>query len=243
MGYPFASVGLIPKGTGNDFARNFANGELFFDIDAQTDGSPVLVDVLACNDMYAINMVNIGFDCEVVKRMVRIKRSPLVPSKLAYIVALVMTLIKKPGVETEVSFDSSEREKRSLLLTTIANGCFCGGGFHSNPKASLVDGNIDSLLVNNVSRRTFLRLVPSYKKGTHLVEKNFSIISANTVKTLDMYFDGFQSISVDGELFEVDRELHMSVLRGALKFNVPKGSGLAKDRQVQADKDGEKLEV
>lgn len=232
VGYPFAYVGLIPKGTGNDFVRNFTNTERFFDIGAQIKGSPVTVDLLGCNDKYAVNMINIGFDCEVVKKMVQIKRSPLVPSKLAYIFGLVFTLIKKPGVHVKVSYNGAEYTEHDLLLTTMANGCFCGGGFHSNPRASLTDGNIDSLLINNVSRIKFLSLVSSYKKGTHLVPKNDSILSSNTCKTLDMVFDGIQSISIDGELNDIDRELHIKVLPAALRFIVPEGCAFVKEENT-----------
>lgn len=235
VGYPFAYVGLIPKGTGNDFVRNFTNKELFFDIGAQIKGSPVTVDLLRCNDKYAVNMINIGFDCEVVKKMVQIKRSPLVPSKLAYIFGLVFTLARKPGVRVKVSFDGSEYTDHNLLLTTMANGCFCGGGFHSNPRAALTDGNVDSLLINNVSRTKFLSLVSSYKKGTHLVPENASILSATTVKTLDMIFDGVQSISIDGELNDIDRELHIEALCGALRFIVPEGCTFLKEENTSKE--------
>ena len=240
VGYPFACVGLIPKGTGNDFVRNFTSKERFFDIGAQIKGLSVTVDLLACNDRYAVNMIKIGFDCEVVKKMVQIKRSPLVPSKLAYIFGLVFTLIRKPGVHTKVSFNGSEYTEHDLLLTTMANGCFCGGGFHSNPRASLTDGNIDSLLINNVSRIKFLSLVSSYKKGTHLVPKNDSILSAHTCTSLDMIFDGVQSISIDGELHDVDGKLHVEALRGALRFIVPQGCEFVKEQCVTAE---EKLGV
>jgi YegS/Rv2252/BmrU family lipid kinase len=233
--YPFAYVGLIPKGTGNDFVRNFTNKERFFDISAQVKGYPVTVDLLRCNDRYAVNMINIGFDCEVVKKMVQIKRSPLVPSKLAYIFGLVFTLIKKPGVHTKVSYNGADYTDHDLLLTTMANGCFCGGGFHSNPRASLTDGNVDSLLINNVSRIKFLSLVSSYKKGTHLVPKNDAILSSNTCKTLDMIFDGIQSISIDGELHDIDRELHIEVLHSALKFMIPEGCALVKQTNISEE--------
>jgi len=224
VGYSFASVGLIPKGTGNDFVRNFTNKELFFDVDEQTNGAPISLDVLKCNEKYAVNMINIGFDCEVVKKMTQIKRSPLVPSKLAYIFALVFTLVKKPGVNATVSIDSKPPEKLRMLLTTMANGCFCGGGFHSNPHAKLTDGNVDSLFIDYISTIKFLSLVSSYKKGTHIVPKNEDILSAKTCKTLDMKFDGNQSISIDGELHEVNGTLHVEAIPHALKFLLPKGS-------------------
>ena len=229
VGYPFASVGLIPKGTGNDFVRNFSNKELFFDITAQIDGTECEIDVLSCNDMYAINMVNIGFDCEVVKKMVKIKRWPFVPSKLAYILGVLPTFITKPGVTVSVSVDGDKPSKMSLLLTTIANGCYCGGGFHSNPEALVTDGKINTLFVNNIKRLRFLQLVSSYKKGTHLIPENAAILSTVDCESLDLVFDGVQSISLDGELHDINGKLHFEIIRGGLNFIVPAGSSFIKE--------------
>ena len=235
VGFPFAAVGLIPKGTGNDFVRNFTDKEGFFDFIRQLDATEELLDVLKCNDMYAVNMVNIGFDCEVVKKMMKIKRSPLVPSKLAYIFGLLLTFIKKPGVKTKISINGSEQTDNSLLLTTVANGCYCGGGFHSNPLALLTDGKINTLFVNYIGRLRFLGLVSSYKKGTHLVSKNEGILSHGTFDSIDFTFDGMQSISVDGEIREVDKKLHIEAIRGGLRFLVPSGCSLIKKIKKEAE--------
>jgi diacylglycerol kinase family enzyme len=122
------SVGVIPMGTGNDFVSNFANKELFSDIDAQIDGSTVEIDLLRCNELYSVNMINIGFDCHVVCKKESIGKKAWVPRKLAYIFALVFTLIKKPGVSLSISHDGNAAEDKKLLLTTFANGAYCGGG-------------------------------------------------------------------------------------------------------------------
>lgn len=232
IGYDFASVGLIPKGTGNDFVRNFTNKELFFDISAQIDGKDRSMDVLACNDMYAINMINIGFDCEVVKKMVKIKRWPFVPSKLAYILGVVPTFITKPGVKVKASIDGETPIDMSLLLLTIANGCYCGGGFHSNPEALITDGKINALFVNNIKRLRFVQLVSSYKKGTHIVPENASILSTSDCSSLDLTFEGLQSLSVDGEIVDVEGKAHIEVIRGGINFVIPEGSAFIKSENV-----------
>ena len=235
VGFPFASVGLIPNGTGNDFVRNFTNKELFFDIGAQLNGKATAIDVLSCNDMYAINMINIGFDCEVVKKMMKIKRLPGVPSKLAYILGILPTLITKPTVKVTAYADGDEGGKKDLLLMTLANGCYCGGGFHSNPEALLTDGKINALFVNNIGRLRFIQLVSSYKKGTHLVPENASILSTVDCSSLDLVFEGIQSASVDGEIHDIDGKLHIEIIRGGLNFVVPCGSSFIKEENKIAE--------
>lgn len=223
------SVGLIPSGTGNDFVRNFTERENFFDIDAQLGAAEYAIDLIRCNDLYAINMINIGFDCEVVCKTARLKRKKLIPSKLAYVAGLVFTLIRKPGLKGRFSKNGEEATDRQYLLNTYANGCFCGGGFHSNPKSDLRDGMIDALFVNNVTRRKFLTLVGDYKKGTHLQPKFETILHNEKVERMDLYFDGETNVSVDGEVVQA-KELHLSVERGALNFLIPVGSAPLADQ-------------
>ena len=217
------SLGVVPVGTGNDFVRCFSPRELFFDVDAQTGAELFEVDLLKCNDTYAINMINIGFDCQVVVKTASIKRKKFIPSKMAYICGLVMTLIKKPGVEMRLSADGGESESRGFLLTTFANGKFCGGGFNSNPESELCNGKINALFVNNVSRSRFVSLVGSYKKGTHLTEKNKKILHSENAREYSIEFEGPTEISVDGEIVVADG-LSLCCVPRAIKFLVPKGA-------------------
>ena len=211
-------VGVIPVGTGNDFVRNFCGSETFFDLDALFAATPTRIDLIKYNDGYAVNMINIGFDCQVVVKMADFKAH--VPSKLAYICGLVATLVKKPGVSVQIT-DADGTKKRELLLCTFANGQFCGGGFHSNPNAKLCDGRINALFVNNISRTKFVGLVGSYKSGTHLTEKNANILEESFSERYELNFDAPTSISVDGEIHTV-QSLCLECVNDAIGFLVPR---------------------
>ena len=218
-----ASVGVVPVGTGNDFVRNFESKDTFLDIEAQLDGEPAMLDLIQYNGKLCANMINIGFDCEVVKQVAKIKKSKLIPKDMAYIAGLVITLIRKPGVTASVSFDGGEPEKRRMLLTSVANGAWCGGGFRSTPLALLSDGVLDALMIRNVSRISFLTLVGLYKKGTYVAnQKAREVIDYVKCHTVHYFFDGVQSICVDGEIVEVT-DLEISVVRDALRLIVPSG--------------------
>ena len=223
FGFPDAEVGVIPIGTGNDFSRNFSDKQLFFDIDAQLDGVALPIDVLKYNDSYSVNMINIGFDCEVVKKKEKLQEKKYLPSKLAYIFGLVICLLKKPGLRAKVLLDGKEIPDSDFLLSTFANGAFCGGGFNSNPRARLDDGKVDALFVRNISRLKFVSLVSSYKQGTHLVPKNEKILFAEKAGSIRFEFPHTQSISVDGEIVDCD-ELTIECVKEALRFVVPRGS-------------------
>lgn len=223
-GYTNACVGVVPVGTGNDFVRNFDQSDAFLDINAQLDGESVMLDLMQYNGKLCANMINIGFDCEVVKLTAKLKRNKLIPKGMAYIVGLVITLIRKPGVTAGVSVDGGEIQQRRMLLTSVANGAWCGGGFHSTPLALLGDGVLDTLLIKNVGRLRFLSLVGLYKKGTFIDNKRArEVIDYIKGHSVCYTFEAPQSICVDGEITEV-RELEVSAIRDALRLIVPRGA-------------------
>ena len=139
---------------------------------------------------WVMNIMNMGFDCEVVSKTAEIKRKRFVPKNMAYTFSLIATLLRKPGMKAKLSIDGKEAQDVHYLLTTYANGAFCGGGFHSNPKSSLNDGKIDTILVNNVSRSRFISIVGSYKKGTHLAKKYEK-------QLIEQYMEKIQNVSKD----------------------------------------------
>ena len=222
-GFANAAVGVIPVDTDNDLVRNFEGNEAFLDVAAQLQGEVTELDLLQYNGKLCTNMVNIGFDCEVVKQTAKLKRSKLIPGSMAYIAGLVITLIRKPGVKARVSLDGGEEQQRHMLLTAVANGSWCGGGFHSTPLALLDDGVMDVLLIKNVTRIRFLTLVKLYKTGTFIDNKKArEVIGYVKCERIRYSFDATQSICVDGEIDEVD-ELEISVARNALRFVLPRG--------------------
>lgn len=226
-GHSNAAVGVIPVGTGNDFVRNFEGKQAFLDIDAQLDGQTRMLDLIRYNDRLCVNMINIGFDCEVVKRTAKIKRSKLVPPGMGYIAGLVITLLRKPGVKAQISLDGAPAQKRNMLLTAVANGAWCGGGFHSSPLAHLDDGVLDVLMIKNVSRVRFVSLVKAYKSGAYIDQPRARrVIDYAKVHTIRYTFAAPQSVCVDGEVIELN-ELELGAERNALCMIVPRGAAYA----------------
>lgn len=215
-------LSVIPIGTGNDFVRNFGDSAAFFNIADQLDAVATKCDVIKYNGRYCINVANIGLDCEVVTRTDKIKKNPLIPSKLAYICGLVGEFIKKSGIEFRCVIDGVEHETRRLLLALFANGGFYGGGFHAAPLAELKDGLMDVCFINNVSRLTFLGLVGKYKKGTHLSIKNRDeIFEYRKCRRIEIFFNKKERVCVDGEIQEYEA-LDLEVIRDKINFAAPR---------------------
>ena len=220
---PMAECALIPHGTGNDFARNFTHQEYFFDFARQFDGKAIRMDAIRCNDRYSINMVNIGFDCDVVAKTEHIKKLTPFSGSFAYIIGVLATFFRRYGTRMDITMDDGSTVSGQMLLSAIGNGGFCGGGFHSNPRAVLNDGLFDLCLVKKVSRLTFLRLIGLYKKGTHLLFKfGESFITYRQMSSLSLRFDKPTGICIDGEIMQADHA-DLSIAPRAVAFSLPVG--------------------
>ena len=223
---PNAEFGVIPSGSGNDFIKNFTNEKLFSDVVAQIDGTSEKIDLIKCNDYYCINMVNIGFDCAVVKEAVKLKRRKLVTPAMSYILGVVVVLCRKFGTKMRIIYDDGEIIDRELTLTAIGNGKYCGGGFKSAPRADLRDGLFDVCAIEKVSRATFISLVGSYKKGTYFESKRaMKVINHKQTSHFRMEFDTPLPICIDGEI-KGAKTVDFTMLPKAVNFVIPKGCEL-----------------
>lgn len=214
----FAFLTPVPAGTGNDFVRSFEN---------EPSGAEHLIDVLHVNDTYGINILNIGFDCSVVLSTAEWKKKPLISGSFAYILGVADTLFHKLGRVMEITWtDAGGNEhtvKDNFLLCLAANESFYGGGFKAAPIASAEDGLIDLMLVKTVSRLKFIKLVSSYRKGTHITPdgkpaKGFEEF-IRYEKCTSVRITGIAEYCRDGEIAKADA-LDISIVPRALQCRV-----------------------
>lgn len=125
------------------------------------------VDVIKYNDMYSINMCNIGTDSAIVEKVAE-RKSDRLKGSLVYAVSALEVLATKPIYEMAYSFDDGEEKQGLFFLSAVGNGRFCGGGFKSCPKASLKDGLMDVCMVSQVKGPAIVKELLRYRKGTHL---------------------------------------------------------------------------
>lgn len=215
-----AEFALIPIGTGNDFCRNFSDRSAFFDIDRQLDGEAMPIDLIRYNDRYCVNMLNVGFDCNVVVKTLSLKKKAWIPSGMAYSAGVALALMQKMSTPMYIELEDGEKIERPLLLLSLANGQFYGGGFRSNPCALLSDGLFDINIIEKVSRATFLSLVGAYKAGKHL-EVAAKYITYRKARSVYIRFDEETMLCADGELEPVT-EVKAEILPGAARFVVPR---------------------
>lgn len=228
IGHPHASVGVIPAGTGNDFVRSFQGSSLFQQIAAQIEGTDIAIDLIQINDRYAINMVNIGFDCNVAFAAGQLKQKPLLKGPLAYLAGVVQQLCHHMGSLLQFHIAKGQPGAESIsgefLLCTIANGSFCGGGFQSSPKAELTDGQLDLAIIKTVPRLKFLALLPSYRTGRYLERLiHTGLVTYRQCESLEIIAATPLSVCIDGEISSFT-SLQIRVLPQAIRFAIPRGA-------------------
>ena len=222
-------VGVLPMGTGNDFCRNFEVD--FSDISAHILGECEPCDVIRYTTFingeeksgYCMNMFNIGFDCNVADLTNYIKKKWYLGGSFSYFAAILVTLIRKKGANLKIELDGKKVHNGPLLLSSIANGCYCGGGVKSNPLASIRDGRMNINIIKNVSRTLFVSLLPAYMKGQILEKKRAKkIINSVNCKNIKISPDGGKMrICIDGEITDAG-ETEFQVIHKGISFVIPK---------------------
>ena len=227
-GFDFAEAACVPYGTGNDYIRNYPEAGDFSDVGAQMDGSAVPSDMIRYTvegeePRYAINMFNIGLDCNVADLTSRLKKLPLVQGHFAYILSVLVTFIKKAGTDLTIEGDDGLSYDDKLLLIAIANGTCCGGGVKGIPQAITNDGLMDVSIVKGATRREFVKLFNEYKKGTHLDDKaaleHFVIKKCTHLAVTPR--KGKMKLCTDGEISFVG-STGFEIVPSAIRFSLPK---------------------
>lgn len=212
-----APIGLVPVGTGNDFAK--ACG---ISLDWETaasllagrlaEGLPARsVDAAIMNDRYFANGVGIGFDAKV-NRIARKYRWPI--GDLVYLVAVIEGLWD--GVITpSVTMRYGDVEYRGrITLANVSIGPWVGGMFYIAPMATNDDGHLDLVYAEPVTRRRVLSLLPKLIKGTHIEEAD---IHWAEVEVFELIADAPVPSHLDGEAQALQTEFRVRILRDALR--------------------------
>ncbi len=171
------ALGLVPSGTGNDFARGLgiprrnteAATELVVaghrrNIDlARLDSGAVHRDGDPAPRWFA-QVMSAGFDSRTNARANRMRRPH---GSARYVLALLAELRDTAPVALEIEVDGELHSHRATLAA-IGNTPYYGGGIAICAGAEPDDGLLDVVVVDEVSPATLLALFPLAMAGRHL---------------------------------------------------------------------------
>lgn len=180
-------LGIVPQGTGNDFAR--ALGLLDGSLDdhvahALEPGVPV--DAMRTNHGWVASVATMGFAGDVTERANGL-RWPRGAQR--YTVATLLQLPRLRSLRATVDIDGVIHDADTTMLS-VGNTAYFGGGMKICPGVEPDDGKLEVVVIGDVDRWTFLRVFPKVFGGSHVRHPDVAVYSARSVIVAGPEVDG-----------------------------------------------------
>lgn len=208
------NLGLIPCGTGNDFA---AAAKIPLDTEKALDiilkNLPKPTDYMVCGGVRGINVIGTGIDVDILKRC---RRARFFKGKLQYVISLIVSLMKFKFYKFKI-VRGEQTEEKDALIACVGNGSQIGGGIRMCPKAVIDDGKLDFVIAGKLKKSRIPHAFIKLMQGK-ILEQNFT--SMEYAEHVKIEFDRPVTVQIDGELYDgIDFDL--SIKKGGLKFYRP----------------------
>jgi YegS/Rv2252/BmrU family lipid kinase len=177
----YVSLGLLPLGTGADFARTAGVPKTIDDaIQLLAEGKPLAVDAgrMISHDHdrreltnYFANIASFGLS-SLVAELVN-QSSKALGGRISYILGSLRGLLQYRSAPVSICIDGELFFEGPLVLAAVANGQYFGGGMRVAPGAKLHDGLLDLVIVSELSKNPLLGRVslamkmPQLYRGSH----------------------------------------------------------------------------
>lgn len=159
-----ATMGLIPGGRGNDFARVIGiPDEVEGAVAVLAEGAPRAIDVGEVNGARFLCIASCGFDSDAN----RIANESRFRGRLVYAYAALRALVAWKPARFTLTLDGQRRQFRGYAVAA-ANSRAYGGGMFIAPDAELDDGLLDVVWTGAVSKLRFLLHLPQVFEGSHV---------------------------------------------------------------------------
>lgn len=206
------SIGLIPFGTGNDFA---AAAGIPSDVKEAAEiiafRAPSNIDFIQLSSgLRSINAVGMGVDVDVLKRVYSGKTK----GKSKYFRSLLACLFKFKSCDFTVEYDG-QSERHYGLIAALGNGVQIGGGIKLFPEAKINDGYMDLIIVDYISRPRLISALFKLMRGKVNSVKEAKALRVKAAKFINES-DNF-TIQAEGELYD-NIPIDAKIVTDKLKF-------------------------
>jgi diacylglycerol kinase (ATP) len=186
-------LGVVPIGTGNDFARLTGTASLapVEAVRRLAAGNDQLFDAGLAWGEYFVNSLGLGFDATVAAQVPRFRRlwRPLV-----YPAAVLRSFMSYRAFQV-VAHGDDDHYSGGIFCIEVGIGQSTGGGFFLTPDALANDGLFDVCVIVPISFREFITLTPRAFRGTHTGLKQVRMMRTSSLtirgsQPLQVHFDG-----------------------------------------------------
>ena len=217
LAYSEVIFAIVPAGSGNDFARSLGLSKNPNQAIAAIAAQRVRkIDLGKLADQYFLNMGGLGFDADVASR---INRKRILRGPLAYLVAVLQTLIVYRSYQLEIVIDEKKFTEDAVLVS-VGNGQYIGGGLRVLPGASLDDGLLDVMVARKCSRWEILKTLPLIYHGKHVGHPKCDFYKGCKIEISLVDRTAKANAQVDGEEF-CESNLQFLIAPLALQVIVP----------------------
>jgi len=220
------TLGLLPLGTANDFARTLG---IPSDVDeaceAIANGKVVDVDLGLAGNNYYVNVASVGLGVGATQALTPWAKKNI--GALAYPVAAIKAFMTHEPFSARLVFPDGDHEPvehERLLQVAVGNGRFYGGGMVVAPGSGIDDKSLDVYAIRLGRHRDLFGAARYLKSGDFI--RNESVSQYRTTR-VRLETDPPLSVNIDGELVAQTPQ-DFSVAENALKVLVPQGSASAR---------------
>ena len=208
------AVGIIPFGTGNDFAAALGiPTETDAALGVLLEGRELRVDLGQVNGRVFVNTSGGGLIGEVSVAVT--PQLKTIAGRLAYLIGGAQALLEFDPVMATVTLQPGNlRVTQGLYAFAVCNSRLIGGGRLIAPNAVIDDGLLDVCLIESMSALEFVALARKVAEGQHVADPRVSYFQASAV---DIELAREINVNTDGEVFSVTR-CEYRVLPGVARF-------------------------
>lgn len=211
-------LGVIPVGTGNDFAKaccipvDWKEAAMGLAGRLRSNTPARSIDAGRMNDRYFANGAGIGFDAKVtaIAREIQWRIGDLV-----YLVAVFKAMVDGVSTPHMMLRFSGQVVEGPITLANVSNGAWVGGMFHIAPMARNDDGELDLVIAAAVSRLRIIALLPKLLRGLHMERPE---ITHARVTRCEVTSSTPVASHLDGEVQPLQTNFEIEVLKGALRL-------------------------
>jgi diacylglycerol kinase (ATP) len=207
-------LGVIPLGTGNDFAQALG---LPTDVDEAltvlNEVHTIAVDVGVMNGRSFVNISGGGFIAEVSEAVTPQMKS--IAGRLAYLVGGAQALLEFDPVGMRLEAEpGAQRFEGGMYAFAACNSRLIGGGKLIAPHAVIDDGLLDFCVIEAMPTLEFVALLRRVATGEHVEDPRVRYLRGSHAV---LRFARPIPVNTDGEILEADR-CEYSVLPRAVRF-------------------------